>query len=328
MYAVSSDHDTWTDYTPYVQKLKLEKWLKTSIGQEVSPIGFHANGYPVPKPPANANLYFNIPWAIYKDGEFQKLMEAPEIFKYMREKLNVPIVQINHPRRGQAFLSYVKYDNKKGIKDLQPGRLDSNWDVIELYNKKDRKDFLTKTLFDFFSFLNQGWYKTGVGNSDSHSEGNRPGMARTLIASSKANPSQIDPNEIVESLKKNRAIVYGGPMIRLRVDGKEAPGARIKKASVDLQIEIQAPSWVAVSYVKLYANGKLQETYQVPSSKDRVRFKKTVTLSPSVDTWYIVMAGDDNVDMSPVYPGVLPISMTNAMFLDINGDGFKPTWNP
>ncbi len=328
MFAVSSDHDVWTDYAPTVKTLKLEKWLKTAIGQEVSPFGFHSNGYPLKKLPQGKNRYFSVPWSIYKKGTFQKFMEAPEIYKGMREQFKVPIIQINHPRGSQALLSYVGYDPKKGIKALKPGRFDNNWDVIEAYNGTSREDFLTKTLFDYFSFLNQGWYKTAVGNSDSHTAGRRPGLARSLIRSKQANPVQIDMDEIIDSLKKNRAILYAGPMIRLTTSEGEAPGARIQKPSIDLNIEIQAPSWIAVSYVKLYANGKLQETYPVTASKNKVRFKKTVKLSPKKDTWYIVMAGDDKVGMAPVYPGVFPISMTNPLYLDIDGNGFKPTWQP
>lgn len=327
-FAVSSDHDTWTDYKPIVDKLKLTPWLITAIGQEVSPFGFHTNAYPLKVLPKDENRYFAAVWAAYKDGEFQRLMEAPEIWAELRKRYKAPLIQINHPRRGQALLSLVQYDPKKGIPAVKAGRIDDNWDVMEIYNGTDRSDFLEKTLPDYFSFLNQGWFKTAVGNSDSHSAGSRPGIARSLVMSSQSDASKIDVDEITQNLKDSKVIVYGGPMIRLSTPEGNGPGQRIKKAKTTLTIEVQAPSWMTVSYVKLYANGVLQETYPVTESKERVRFKQTITLEPQKDTWYIVMAGDEAKAMAPVYPGVKPLSMTNPIYLDVDGDGFKPTWTP
>lgn len=327
-FAAATDHDTWTDYEPIVKKLNLSTWIKTVIGQEVSPLGFHTNAYPLTELPKNEDRYFAAPWTTYQDGEFVRALEAPEIWKKLREQYKVPIIQINHPRRGQALFNLVSYDPKTGVKAVKPEKFDNNWDVMEAYNGKDRDDFLTSTLFDYFSFLNQGWYKTAVGNSDSHGESSRPGLARSLIQSSQQEGDKIDVGEITKNLKENRVLVYGGPMIRIKTATGEGPGARLQGASAEISLEIQAPSWVAVSYVKVYANGTLQETIPVPESKDRIRLQKTIKLEPKQDTWYIFLAGDEKKDMSPVYPGVLPVSMTNPIYLDIDGNGFQPTWQP
>lgn len=327
-FAVSSDHDTWTDYSPIVEKLKLTKWLKTAIGQEVSPFGFHTNAYPLKKLPKDENKYFAAVWSAYKGGEFQRLLEAPEIWAELRKRYDAQLIQINHPRRSQALLSLIDYDPKKGIKAVKEGKIDKNWDILEIYNGNDRDDFVNKTLPDYFSFLNQGWYKTAVGNSDSHGEGSRPGLARSLVMSSQSEGTKIDVDEITKNLKDNKVIVYAGPMIRMSTTEGDGPGQRIKKAKTELTIEVQAPTWMTVSFVKLYANGQLQETYPVTESKERVRFKKTITLEPKKDTWYIIMAGDDAKGMTPVYPGTKPLTMTNPIYLDVDGNGFNPTWQP
>ena len=322
-FVPSTDHDTYTDYRPVIEKMKLTKWLTSVIGEEVSPFGYHFNTFPV-QAEKTAPKYFAVNWAEYKEGAYQRMLNGPEVWAKIRKTYKAKIIQINHPRDDQAFLSLIKYDPKKGIKAVKKGLLDDNWDVIEIYNGGGREEFLKETLFDWFSFLNQGWYKTAAGNSDSHSAGSRPGMPRTLIASSTRDPSQLKIDEIVDSLKKGKAQVYAGPYIVAKSAKGEGPGARIKNTTLDLEVAIYAPSWIAVSYVKIYANGKLEKEIPVPAGKDVQRFKQVIRLKPSKDTWYVVMAGDDKKDMAPVYPGRLPLSMTNPIYLDIDGNGFTP----
>lgn len=326
-FAVSTDHDRFTDYAPTVQKLGLSEWLQTAIGQEVSPLAYHFNTFPLQKLPTDEPVYFAAKWAQYDGRQFEKVLSAPSIWATLRKQYQVPIIQLNHPRGSQALLNYVKYDPKKGMKAIPEGTFNANWDTIELYNGNGLSTFLNTTIHDWFSFINQGMYKTGVGNSDSHSAGARPGFPRTLIASSTQAGQKIQISEVMKSLKESRAIVYAGPYIKLLVDGKLAPGERVKGPSMKLDIEISAPSWIPVSYVKVYANGVLTQTFQVPASKDVIRFKKVLTLTPSRDTHYVVMAGDDKNKMKVVYDR-LPVSLTNPVYLDIKGDGFTPPGLP
>lgn len=319
-FAVATDHDRFTDYSPVVQKLGVGNWLTTAIGQEVSPLAFHFNIFPLATVPADEPRYFGLGWALYEDRTFQKVLSAPEIWAKARKSYGVDIIQINHPRTNQAFLNKINYDRTKGVGTLKAGLFDTNWDTIEIYNGGDRTQFLSN-IQDWFSFVNQGLYKTAVGNSDSHSAGSRPGMPCTLIATKTPQGNRLTPQEAAAQLKANRAIIYAGPMIRATIDKKEAPGGRFQGPEHIMSVTISAPSWVPVAYVKVYANGELWKKWDVPASTDRIRWKQDITLKPAKDTWYVVIAGDDDKAMSVVY-SQKPISMTNAIFVDIDGKGF------
>jgi hypothetical protein len=324
-FAAATDHDTWTDYSSTIQRLKLTPWLRTLIGQEVSPAAFHINAFAPSQIPDNERRYFGLEWVIYENGEYSKNLLPTEVFDVLRKRYQTPIIQINHPRRGQALFNFIGYDPKKGVAALKQGSLDQNWDTLEVYNGKGgRQTFIDTIMLDWFSLLNQGFYKTAVANSDSHTAGSRPGMPGTLIASRHQQGDKIDTNEIIDSLKHNRAIVYAGPLIELRTNtNQHGPGMQIKSSAIDLDITVHAPSWIAVSYLKIYANGQLLKQFDIPASKERVRFRQTLNLKPQRDTWYVVVAGDEQSDMAPVYLGIKPISMTNPIYLDIDGNGFQ-----
>ncbi len=322
-FAASSDHDTSYDYGPLVKEMGLTHWIRTVAGEEVSPIKYHFNAYPVIREPT-APLYFAIPWVVYNDGEYERSLLAPEIWKLMRKQYKAKIVQINHPRSSQGFFDVIHYDPKVGLAGLDKGVFDTNWDCLEVYNSASgRNVFMTKTLWDWFSLLNQGILKTAVGNSDSHTVSARPGMPRNLIASSHRDGEKIDVEEILTNLKKGHVQLCAGPFLKVRANGTYRPGDTVKGPKIKLDITVQAPSWISVAYVKIYANEKLLKKLDVPASQKHERFHQSLTFEPKKDTWYVVIAGDDKGDMAPVYRGKYPISMTNPIYLDIDGKGFK-----
>ncbi|MBK03834.1 MAG: hypothetical protein CL920_10645 [Deltaproteobacteria bacterium] len=322
-FAASSDHDTSYDYMPLVRSLKLTPYIKTVAGEEVSPLPFHTNAYPIQKP-TDAPLYFAIPWATYQDNEYTGSLLGPAIWKLLRDNYQAQIIQLNHPRdKGQGYLNHIDYDATKGVKALKANTFDGNWDAIELYNGSGRDTFLNTVLQDWFSLLNQGYMKTAVGNSDSHSDGSRPGIPRTLIGSKERAGDKLSTEEVIKQLKAGNAMVYAGPYIKVTTKNNAPLGATINAKSLEVTIELQAPSWISVSYLKIYANGKLLQKVDVSESKERSRLKQAFTFTPTKDTWYVFMAGDDSKGMEPVYPGRKPISMTNPLYLDIDGNGFK-----
>ncbi len=327
-FAVATDHDTTTDYTPTITKLKLTSWVRSVMGQEVSPIALHTNIFPIVHPP-NSPTYYALPFITYKDGSFQKALSAPAIWKLARDLFKAKVIQINHPRTFQSFFNIIKYDPKKGVKALKPGVFDNNWDTIELYNGKGKtSDFLLTTLWDWFSLLNQGFYKTGVGNSDTHSRGLRPGIPRTIIKAPTQKADQLDPAKVIANLKAGRAQIYAGPYIVARTASGKESGDTVQQKTIKLSITIQAPSWVPVNYVKIYGNGKLLQKLDVAESKDRVRLQKTVEITPTQDTWIVVLAGHETKKLTPIYPKFISVSMTNPIYIDIDGNGFKPTFSP
>lgn len=327
-FAVATDHDTSTDYRPIIESLQLTPWLHSAIGQEVSPLVLHTNVFPLVAP-KNSPTYYGIPIVRYNNGIYQKALTAPQIWKAAKDIYKAQVAQLNHPRSYQAFLNIIRYDREKGVKALPKGALDQNWDTIEVYNgKSGTSDFLDTVMWDWFSFLNQGFFKTAVGNSDTHSLGQRPGIPRTIIQTSTQQADKLRVEEVIANLKAGRAQVYAGPYIQVETQEKKGPGDTIAKAQIELSLSIHAPTWVPVDYVSIYGNGELVKQYKVIESKDKVRFQTSVTFQPKQDTWYVILAGHTSKKLTPVYPRFQSVSMTNPIYLDVDGNGFQAPQQP
>lgn len=321
-FVASTDHDIAVDYTPTIEELQMKSWLQAIAGKEISPIKYHFGAFPF-VPTTTMDAYYNTGWAMYNKGRFQRVMTGPEIWAAVKKRNPKALVQLNHPRSNQAFLEYIKYSVKNGVSSLKSKDFNENWDTMEILNGGGRDAFLTKTLPDWFSLLNQGFLKTAVGNSDSHGDSEVVGATATLIQSSLSTPGSFNVDELLSNLKQNKAQVYAGPFLDVTVDGKPAAGARLKTGTATLKIRVLAPGWVPVSYLVIYVNGKETRRVSIPDSTKVVRFELEENIKVSKDSWVVVMAGDDKRDMKPVYPGRRPISMTNPLYLDVDGDGFN-----
>jgi hypothetical protein len=141
-----------------------------------------------------------------------------------------------------------------------------------------------------------------------------------------------------------------------------------KDGDVDIAIEVEAPSWVAVDRVELYENGTLVEEWEVAPGTSNLRFSEVTTRAPLADAWYVaIVMGKGDMDpvctpveippipldeavtgalggleifsspafsslLEPVrYPkkySVLPFAITNPVWVDVDGGGFTPPGRP
>jgi hypothetical protein len=76
---------------------------------------------------------------------------------------------------------------------------------------------------------------------------------------------------------------------------------------------------VIVDQLELLRDGTVVETV--------AGTKATFDLSPEVDAWYTVRA-TGQTDMGPVYSGQTPWAMTNAIYVDLDGEGWTPPLPP
>jgi hypothetical protein len=186
---------------------------------------------------------------------------------------------------------------------------------------------LNKVLPVWSSMNNQGHFKTAVGASDSHERDTEAGLGRTLIRSSAEQPNQIDLDEIFSSLKQGRALVDGGIFVNIHIGDAGVGDLAIQTAPFDVRIVVQAADWVPVEQVILVENGVTIETLPLaPYDTNAVRLDTNVAVNPTKDSWYAAVATgriDDRLD--PVYRGARPVGMTNAIRVDVDGNGvFDP----
>ncbi|MFM7204036.1 MAG: hypothetical protein ACKO6N_24920 [Myxococcota bacterium] len=169
-------------------------------------------------------------------------------------------------------------------------------------------DYRRGQMEDWFNLLNYGYRISGVGNSDTHGLTSiESGCPRTYVQSSSDEPALIDPREVAESVKNSKAMATYGPFIEVLANGQHGIGSSfsLNGAPLTLEIGVQSASWIKVSRVELYENGRLIQEFLIPDEAQGQieKFRQTVELTPKKDAWYVVMAMS-NQDLSPVFQSV------------------------
>jgi len=332
---ITTEHDILFDLEPVAEELGLSGGFATAMGCEISPETGHINGYPLVAGPKNdTDGYWPAKWwSEDARGDFVELLWPADIFARMRDKLDARIVQLNHPRSTSIGIFYwVDYNPAQGMATMDPAKFDMNWDVMEICNSgcspaADSED--STALLDYYSFLNQGFVRGAVGVSDAHGSGGFLGRARTMVEVPDDAPTHLDLDAVWASLKAGRAVVLDGAFVTatVRDDSSAAVGmgglARVAGADVTLHVRVQAPSWIPTETITIVANGTVVKTVGISAASPApvVRFDEDVVLTaPAADTWYVVIV-DASTGMDPVMPGARPRAVTNAIFVDRDGNG-------
>ncbi len=310
---VATDHDRVTDYDPAIRELGLEREIKAIKGDEIStPRLGHFNAFPLTYDPAAPN-----------QGAIAHMGLSPaQLFQASRDNNPAPrVVQINHPRTPAfGYFAYIDYDPQTASSPF-PDLLSFDYDAIEVLNGTWYGG-LPDTLLDWFSRLDRGHRVTGTGNSDSHRIFTlEAGYPRNCVRSPTDIPGDMDEPAFIQSVLKQQVTVMAGPFITASISGKSfGETVTAKGGRADLDITVQAPSWLTFDKVTVLVGGKETASFNVQGRETPVRFKRTVPISAAADTWVVVVAeGAD--DLFPVYPGAHSYSFTNPIYLDVDGNG-------
>jgi hypothetical protein len=221
---------------------------------------------------------------------------------------------------------------------------------------------------DWFTLLNLGFRLTAVGNSDTHDlTGTEAGCPRNFVMSDTDDPALLDDQAVADAVKAHRVVASYGPLVRLWVDGAVI-GSDVESddGTVEIEIEVQAPTWMDVDRVELYENGTLVAEFPVDAPGEVLRLSEVIERSPASDAWYVAIAtGDGSLEpvftpveipyipldqvvsealggvpsvatfLSPAVPiplihPVHPYALTNPIWVDVDGGGFDapglPEW--
>ncbi|MFH1463109.1 MAG: CehA/McbA family metallohydrolase [Pseudomonadota bacterium] len=218
----------------------------------------------------------------------------------------------------------------------------------------------------WFTLLNLGYRHTAVGSSDSHYPSSTPsGQPRTWLACDTDNPAYVDTAAVLDALRGHRAVASYGPFVRFEADGQPIGSEIVASGDVEISIQVSSPAWFQVDHVELYENGTLiQEIPVQRAHAGGVNLDTTLTVSPSEDSWYVVIASGFD-DLDPVYPTLtrknlqvqdvvtealasmpslaallsaspprprqgpmIPYALTNPIWVDVGGDGWEPPGLP
>lgn len=336
---VITDHDCQTDYTPFLEQMRQrlsfdpDVWIRTVTGNEVSPLYAHMTVFPLPVHPTGWN-YWDIPWTLYQDGAFVRNLEFPELWQRARE-LGARIINVAHPLESSGYFNYLGFDppgEMPRLEALPADKYGTGFDTIELLNSGDVDEMLERIVPLWCALNNQGVFRTAVGVSDSHGRTSEAGFGRTMVTVADDDPARLDLEQVWTALAGRRAMVAGGIFVYLQV-GDALPGDLVgRDAPFEVELRVEAADWVPVGQVELLANGEVVASLellppgQVDPARPAVRLAQAVTVDPAVDTWYAAVAsGPPDVRLDPVFRGRRAVGMTNAVQVDVDGDGaFTP----
>ncbi len=153
----ATDHDVVVDYSPYVNKLGYEPYLKTQVGVELTTLEFgHWNAYPL--------RYEGLSWPVHGAIDWVGL-DNQELVDVMRDKgVNGPaetVVQCNHPRDGfmgyldQLGLNVLDLSRETSLLERcnpQTERISCDFDAMEIMNEKRFELIRTPTVGELDRF--------------------------------------------------------------------------------------------------------------------------------------------------------------------------------
>jgi hypothetical protein len=282
--AVSTDHDTVTDFRPHVDALGLTGQLVAFAGNEVS---YQAIGH------------FNaFPWAIDDADPFAGNGSSiwwgktlPELFRDIRAAADDAsgddvLIQLNHPRSGLtgvlAAMAFNPTDgarlprNPPNLATLPPTVYDEwspAFDAIEvntnlgdvalytddgtaLSNLAADAGTSVPVLADWFGLMHAGLPIAAMGNSDTHGINGGVGYPRTFIFVDDDDPAAVTESVLRDTVRRQRTAIGEGCLITLQADGALRMGAReLVDADAALTVRLQAPPHVTVGRLELYVGG-------------------------------------------------------------------------
>lgn len=354
-FVPTTEHNRIYDWEPYIRKLGLLKRMKTVPGMELTGSGQHFNAFPLTPAPftqdGGAPVWDYDPrinalhlrnWVTpgrfeggtYYDTAANARLDAPKVAADPDRW-----VQANHPTVGEVFFDR----NKDGIEDGGFVGFEDMLDAAEVWsaeilnlNPRYKSYDVQNRTFGWLQMLNQGRHVWCVAVSDAHRIfNNGVGGWRSYVPSSTDEPAEIDHREIIRNAKAGRMMITNGPFLEVTTGDGLPIGSSIRSsAPVVLKIKVQAANWLDVDRVQILVNGRQPERYNFTRIshpgwfKDGVvRFDQTVAVELQRDSHLIVVATDEDSDVSKLWgldrnATMPPVAYTNPIYVDVDGGGF------
>ncbi len=343
-FAPCTEHNRIDTYEDDLALLKATGAMATCTGMELtgSPLPInHQNAFPL-----HRHEHHQDGGGPVSDADPVKQIERLALWDLGSSK----VVQTNHPNIPQIL----------GDRDLD-GKADEGFrgmlgwmDVIEVHPPQSifnfpqagaaPKDNQLNPIFFWLQLLNLGYRIPGVVNTDAHYNFHGSGWLRNYMECSTDNPAEIKIDEMIHSAEHGHIVMTTGPFleaqVRLQRDGKAAfytcgEDVPMQGQTAKLWICVQCPNWFDVNRVQVFANGRPQrelnftrKTHADKFSDQNVRFETEIDLPKfDVDTHLIIATIGEGLTlgavMGPEQGKLPPAAVTNPIFLDVDGSGFK-----
>lgn len=257
------------------------------------------------------------------------------------------VVQTNHPNIAQMI----------GDKDLngQPDegfeKMFAYMDVVEIHPPEmlfaalevgsGGWDDRGTPIHNWLQLINLGYRIPGVVNSDAHYNFHGSGWIRNWVKSTTDDPGKASVVELCHETEHGHVIVSNGPFMTVTATSGKGepvlPGDDLPAPSkeVRLKIKVQCPNWLEVNRVQVFVNGRpskehnyTRRTHADMFGASPVMFDQELTVKLESDAHLVVAACGESQKLGIVYGeaagAAMPTVVANPIFVDIDGDGFKP----
>jgi hypothetical protein len=190
-------------------------------------------------------------------------------------------------------------------------------------------------VFNWLQLLNQGHRIPGVVNTDAHYNFHGSGGLRNYVRSDAKTPGDIDPLEIVRHCKAGHIVMSNGPFLDVKLQGA-IPGddVRLEQGKGVLEVRVLCPNWFDIDRVQVLVNGRpeprlnfTRKTHPQMFSDTPVRFEQKLELALKGDAHVIVVATGEESTLGevigPMWGRQNPTAMSNPIWVDVDGSGFK-----
>lgn len=338
-YAPCTEHNRIDSYVPHLKRLGVEHLMGTCTGIELT-------GQPLPLNHQNAFPLVLKPGAQDGGGPTADIDPAVQIARLaLWDNRSEKLVQQNHPDLGNLFFD----KNGDGVPDEGFKDAFPHMDVMEVHPLDElfQPPVIERggkpqnnTILNWLQLLNQGHRIPGVVNTDAHYNFHGSGFQRNYIKSPTDDPAKIQTLDIVRASERGNVIMTTGPYLEvsLRSGDRTATAGEDLAASdgaVTLAVRVQCPNWFDIDRVQVFLNGradgKLNFTREANSERfgsGVVKFEQELRLTLSGDTHVAVATLGEKTTlghvMGPTYGKWQPIAVSNPVFVDVDGGGFKP----
>ena len=318
----ATDHNVVTDYMPVILDMGVQRYITAIVGDEVTtgPWG-HFGAWPLPQ---------DLEHAGHGAVDFVGVHTPEDLFRHIRDaERGSGVINVHHPRIDHE----IGYFNLGGLDSAhmrwERKGMSFDFDAVEVLNgyQDSERRSVDRVVADWMNLLNHGRFVTATGNSDTHHlDHNIGGYPRNFVRVPDEHPDRVRPEQVAKAVLAHHALFTTGPFIRLRAGGGDIGElGRAEAGRVRIEIEVLAAPWIDVSSVRLYGNGVELRKWDVPPAQAAQRLKETIEITVDRDTW-IVARADGRRDEGPAVGDgrafqVLPLAMTNPVFVDANGDG-------
>ncbi len=332
--AVASDHFYRNDYTPQIEALGFESYLKVIPGSEIS----------IRNP---RDYEYTLDFNLYPLGPDEGGWKAPEtlseevapIFEATRQRYPDALIQLNHPRNS----SWDYFNSYRLDPETAATAREGFWtgfDVLEVLNGPSPSfNNNAATIKDWLNLLSRGFFYPAIASSDAHQiDTEEPGYSRTYVYVADQDIAELEIGAVIAALGEGHSFVTNGPIVEVTVNDRFLPGDSLSApgGEVELLIEVRTAPWVTADEARILVNGVVERVLTIDGAPGAMQsLQERVHLELDRDAFVLVeVVGHQSlypvVQAKTLSPGrssgtVTPYALTNPIFVDVDGNGrFDP----